>query len=329
MKIQSIFSFPNEIPLLSGQPRSGALINLTGTKGNGGWGEIAPLPKWSKESLEDSLLQLNQKKDEILRIEWTAQTCSQQLEKLQLLPSLLFGLESALLSMLSPLSAHKVPVSALLMGSPQEITEQAALRHAEGYTVAKLKVSNLPHREAVRLIHELKDKFCLRIDVNRAWKTFDSLRFFSQFPLDAFDYVEEPFENPEDLALFSHPLAVDESFPENLSLQQLELLPTLKALIYKPTIQGGMTRCLPLYDWSKKRGVDLVLSSTFESDIGLANIASMAHRLSLSAAVGIGTYHYLKETVCAFPLQISQSFVDVPVQVVPKNNGVKSNATRM
>ena len=56
----------------------------------------------------------------------------------------------------------------------------------------------------------------------------------------------------------------------------------------------------------------LVLSSSFESDLGLAHVASIAHRLSLSAPVGIGTYHYLNEYICAIPLQFSRSIVHIP-----------------
>lgn len=191
------------------------------------------------------------------------------------------------------------------MGSPAEIFEQAALRHKEGYTSAKLKVCNLSFEEASQIIHQLKDLFRLRIDVNRAWKTEESLRFFAQFPLDTFDYVEEPFQNPNDLAQFPHPLAIDESFPQDLSLQQLESLPTLKALIYKPTIQGGLLGALSLNEWANKRGIALVLSSSFESDLGLAHVASIAKRLALVAPVGIGTYHYLKDHLCAEPLRFS------------------------
>ena len=240
MKIQTLSLHPYEIPLTNGPIRSGVLINIIDEKGACGWGEIAPLPKWSNETLEDSLQQLNQRQNEIIKIDWTAHTLLKQLETLKFLPSLSFGLESALLSILTPLAEHTVPTSALLMGSTQEILEQAKLRHHEGYTSAKLKVSNLSFDDAASIIHQLKDQFRLRIDVNRAWNTQDSLRFFAQFPLDTFDYVEEPFTNPNDLAQFPHPLAVDESFPENLSFEQLESLPTLKALIYKPTIQGGL-----------------------------------------------------------------------------------------
>lgn len=317
MKIQTLHLQSYKIPLVNGQMRSGVLISITDEKGNSGWGDIAPLPKWSKETLEDSLQQLHRKQREIIKIDWTAHTCLQELAKLKLLPAVSFGLESALLSILIPLSGYSVPTSALLMGSPKEILEQAKLRHSEGYTSAKLKVSPLNFEEAAHLIHQLKDKFRLRIDVNRAWSTSNSLQFFSQFPLDTFDYVEEPFQNPNDLAQFLHPLAVDESFPQDLSLEELELLPTLKALIYKPTMQGGMLGCLPLHEWTTKRGISLVLSSSFESDLGLAHIASIAHRLSLSAPIGIGTYHHLNGYLCATPLRFSRSVAYIPAHLTP------------
>lgn len=312
MKIQSIQIKPYQISLANNRMRSGVLIAITDVRGNKGWGEIAPLPKWSSETLEEALKQLKRKKERIINIEWTADTLFKELFLLELLPSVLFGFESALLSLLAPLPAYSVPTSALLMGSPDDILQQATERQREGFTSAKLKVSHLSFEQAERLIDQLKDTFRLRIDVNRAWSTSDSFQFFSQFPLDTFDYVEEPFQNPHELAQFQHPLAIDESFPQDLSLEQLALLPTLKALIYKPTIQGGMVGCLSLYDWATRRNVSLVLSSSFESDLGLASIASIAHRLSLTAPIGIGTYHYLNDYLCTTPLKFSGSTLIIP-----------------
>lgn len=319
MKIQTLSLHPYEISLTNGQMRRGTLVKITDPIGNSGWGEVAPLPKWSTETLDDSLQQLNQKQPAVMKIDWTARNCLQELEKLNLLPSVSFGLESALLSILSPIPSHTVSTSALLMGSPEEIIRQAEIRYKEGYTSAKLKVNNLNFEDAAKIIHQLKDKFRLRIDVNRAWNTSESLRFFEQFPLTAFDYVEEPFQDPNDLAVFPHPLAVDESFPQDLSLEQLATFPTLKALIYKPTIQGGLLHCLPLYEWAKTRGVEIVLSSSFESDLGLAYVASIAYRLSLLSPVGVGTYYYLGQHICNPPLQFSNSFVHIPDQIKPKN----------
>jgi o-succinylbenzoate synthase len=117
---------------------------------------------------------------------------------------------------------------------------------------------------------------------------------------------------------------VDESFPQDLSLEELEGLPSLKALIYKPTIQGGMLGCRHLHAWAKRRGVDLVLSSSFESDLGLAHIASIAHRLSLLAPVGIGTYHHLGSLIAAQPLHFSHSSAHIPATLIPKTEFLRS-----
>lgn len=318
MKIETLQTHPYTIPLTTGQARSGFLLSITDDKGNRGWGDVAPLPEWSTETLSDCLEQLNQSQNEIKRIAWTSEACLEELAHLKLLSSLSFGLESALFAVLDPLLDHYVPTSALLMGSLNEILIHAQLRYDEGYTSAKLKVSHLSFEDAANIIHQLKDKFRLRIDVNRAWSTPDSLRFFSQFPLSTFDYVEEPFQNPHDLAQFPHPLAVDESFPQDLSLEQLESLPTLKALIYKPTMQGGMLNCIPLHKWATERGISLVLSSSFESDLGLMHVASIAHRLSIVSPAGIGTYYYLKDHVCKPPMRFSHSVVHIPAQITPK-----------
>lgn len=293
MQLKSVSYDLYQIPLSNGQIRQGAFVKLESQEGRLAVGDVAPLPKWSPETLKEAALQLDEKISAIQSRSWTLDNWLGNIHKLDLLPSVQFGVESALLELLSPLPPYKVAVSALLMGSPREIMQQAEQRLKEGYRSAKLKVGNLSFSEALAVIQALKDKFFLRVDVNRAWSLQESLRFFEQFPLDAFEYVEEPFQNPKELASFTHPLAVDESFPDVLSLGELDRLPNLKALIYKPTIQGGMAGCLPLHDWAKRKGVDLVLSSSFESDLGLGAIASMACRLGLKSPIGIGTYHYL------------------------------------
>lgn len=296
MKLQSMHLREFSFLLTTGQLRKGLILTLRDSQGNEGLGEVSPLPNWSSETLEDALLQLSQKKQDILSIDWTIDNCFENLTSLKLLPSVTFGLETALLQLLSPIQKCNVKKSALFMGSRSEILEHADLRLSEGFTSAKLKVGHLTFDVAFEVISALKDKFKLRIDVNRAWKTEESLKFFSQFSFNAFDYIEEPFQNPHDLIKFTHPLAVDESFPNDLSLQQLELLPTLKAIIYKPTIQGGMTGCLKLHEFTMKCGISLVLSSSFESELGLNAIASISHRLRLDPPIGIGTYHYLAVT---------------------------------
>lgn len=324
MYIQSLSLHPYTIPLTTGTKRSGILIRIN-TESKCGWGDIAPLPNWSNETLDESISQLKNNLQKILKIDWTARTYLDEIASLRLFPSVSFGLESALFKILSTPSPCSVSSSALLMGSKEQILEQALIMQNKGYTSVKVKVSTLPVDDAKYVIDQLIVIFLLvRIDVNRAWSTNDSLKFFSQYPLDAFDYVEEPFANPKDLALFTHPLAVDESHPADLTLEELECLPTLKALIYKPTIQGGMANCLRLLEWANNKKIQFVLSSSFESDVGLMNIAAMAHHLSLTAPIGIGTYHYLGEFINGKPLEFSNSFVHIPEQIRPKMKYIHS-----
>lgn len=307
MQVERSFLYPYHLFLPFDPQRRGVWICLLTREGRKGWGDIAPLSAWSQESYEEVFAQLHAKQAEIQEKDWTIDNYAQQLEELSLYPSASFGLESALLSLLSPSPFFSVPASALFMGTKEEIIAQAKKRKAEGYTFAKLKVNNLSFQEAHFLIETLKKQFRLRIDVNRAWKTEESLRFFSQFPIETFDYVEEPFENPADLIHFSHPLAVDESFPNHFSLDQLSSLPTLKALIFKPTIQGGLKGCKPILRWAQEHEISLVFSSCFESDLGHWQIASLAFRLFRNPLpIGLGTYHHILNPLLKTPLVFSK-----------------------
>ncbi len=291
MNDQKIALYPYKAKLTSGSLREGLFVK----KGDR-WAEIAPLPGFSKESLGDALLDLEEGRYKS--------------------PSVSFALESINSSFPSP---KPIATSILLMGKPHEILERA--NRFSQFKSAKLKVSQLSFDEARNLIDTLSSRFFLRIDVNRAWKTEESLSFFKRYPENLFDYVEEPFQNPKDLSLFTLPLAVDESFPSNLTQDDLEKLPTLKALIYKPTIQGGLQNARPLKAWADDRGIQFIASSAFETDVGLAHVLAFSERLGLTHPAGIGTYHYLDELFCDDAIQFlgSSAIIKPPI---PRNYGI-------
>jgi O-succinylbenzoate synthase len=293
MRLKELKFHPYSFGLTTGQQRSALQIEVISSDNAVSWGEAAPLPGWSRDTLAETAAQLRENCHLLIDTDWQLSSLFEELATFKLLPAASFALESALLRLLNPQPSSHIATSALLMGSIDQITQQAEQRAAEGHTSAKLKVSNHSFKDAKFLIDSLKGLFKLRIDVNRAWSTADARTFFSQFPPGIFDYVEEPFTNPHDLKLFTHPLAIDESFPEMVSLEQLSDLPTLKAVIYKPTIQGGILHCRPLQQWCQKNDIQLVLSSSFESPLGLQQIVDMASRLSITTPLGIGTRYFL------------------------------------
>jgi len=289
MYIRQSRIFPYRMP--SGKMRQGCYLDIYAENGCIGRGEIAPLHGWSKETLQECVEAIGALN--ILSIQWDVSNIPQQVAGLNLPPAAEFGLETALLSCTTSIVTQDIQEAALCMGSCEEILSQAKKRKQEGYRVAKVKIGSLSSLDAHFVVQNLLPSFSLRLDINRAWTTERALSFLSSYATDTFEYIEEPCRNPLALNRFHHPIAVDESFPSVLSLQQLEAIPSLKALIYKPTLQGGMYRCSLLKKWAEPRGVSIVLSSAFESVVGLSSIAAMAKRLQLCSPIGIGTKHFL------------------------------------
>jgi len=310
MKIRQIQLSPYDFTYAHGYRRLGALIKVENEDGNHGEGDLAPLPERSSESLFQAIAQLEEYKALLSSIEWDRAAFLEQLAGLSLLPSLAFALESVLFSLFTPLFSCSLEVAALLMGnSLRQILDIAEARKKEGFTIAKLKISNLSREDASTAIHELKGMFTLRIDVNSRWALSDSIRFFSQFPIEIFDYIEDPTKSLKELGQFPYPIAVEAAISKGVSLSLLETIPTLKAITYKPTVQGGYLVGKQFKRWADERGISLVLSSSLESDVGHFHLAVVAGRLGLTAPIGIGTYQYLNQHLAERKLNFTKGRV--------------------
>lgn len=189
------------------------------------------------------------------------------------------------------------------MGTAEQIMKRAERAEKNGFTTAKVKIGHLDPAEAFEVVSALKEKFRLRIDVNRKWDLKKSLSFFSAFAEDAFDYIEEPVQNPEDLVHFKHPIALDEFFHWDF--------PEAKALVFKPTLRGGPASF-------PKTKIPCIVGAAFESGIGIYQIARLVPLLGLpDLPIGIDTYSYLEEDLLETPLEFSGGKVHLPLTIHP------------
>lgn len=211
----------------------------------GRWGEIAPLPGFSRETLPEAL-------EEVKKL-WPDLSAAK-------LPSVRFGwtcLQKPLQSVRVPLAAFKQP--------------------KQGFTTLKLKLGTLSVADALPLVSEHKQHYRLRLDFNRCWTLEQALEFARYFKPTDFEYLEEPVNNFEDLVTFSEmtrfPIALDESIRFNWNA-----IPSLKAVVVKPTVIGEIPK-VPEH-------IDLILSSSYETGLGLVHIALLANS---NKAVGLDT----------------------------------------
>jgi len=241
-----------KLPLKNGTYRDGIIVE-TAT----GYGDIAPLPGFSRETLADA-------RDEAIRLLPDFPNC------IPTLPSVRFAFDCAQV----PLTSVKVPVNALN-------------EYRNEFVALKIKVGHLSVEQAVLLSKKVPKNCALRLDFNRQWSLEKLLQFSSHFSPDDFEYLEEPTAQFSDLLLFSRktgfPIAVDESIPYVPYWE----IPTLKALVIKPTILGTIPKPPP--------GVELIFSSAFESGIGVLHIARLAEKMNPNRPHGLDPYTHLLE----------------------------------
>jgi O-succinylbenzoate synthase len=244
--------------------RKGLILNY-----NDGWGEIAPLEGLSKETY-------TQAEEEILSLLPYLSTAKPKLASVQ------FGLQCAKTPfVLKPL---KIPFCAFQ--TPQK-----------NNPFLKIKVGHLKVDEAIKFVGQYHLNYRLRIDCNKKWSLEEALFFADHFSKNAFDYMEDPVNDFEDLIQFTKktkfPVVVDTPL-EKLRLNQI---PTLKAIVLKPMIQGFIPNS----------SFPIILSSTYETSLGHLLIARYASQNTLP--VGLGTFTLCSDNILKNPLNASGPFL--------------------
>ncbi|MFP4227796.1 MAG: o-succinylbenzoate synthase [Salinivenus sp.] len=312
--------------------RQGLLIRLSLASGAEGWGEAAPLPGFSPESLERAVAHARR-----LRERWTGHPLSAEtLESVwgalsfpkDAPASVRFAGESAVVEAVaaardvSPaqlLGARRaqVALNALVRGgSPRDVAEDGRRLRAEGYRAVKLKVGRMSVSadvDRVRALREaLGDDVALRLDANRAWSVEEARGFLDGIPRDEISYLEEPVANVDRLPAFVEetgcPVALDETTRE----QPPEVLAQcpVRAVVLKPTMLGGVRAAQMWAAAAEQRGVDSVVSASYESGVGTRLLVALAAAFSETPA-GLSPYTRLATDVLSPGLPMGAPTVDL------------------
>lgn len=291
-----------------------------------GVGECAPLPDLSCDAFPpDKYVQLLRQFCDQLE-----QTGQIDYESLRPYPSMLFGLETALLSLqrgrqLFPSAFSRgeagIPINGLVwMGTYDEMLRRMEEKLAAGFRCVKLKIGAIDFEHELDLLKRLRERFGpreveLRLDANGAFKYDEALYKLELLSQYAIHSIEQPIRqgqwaNMAELCRDAPlPIALDEELiGVNDPGQKRQLLRIIKPayIILKPSLHGGMMGCREWIDIAREEGVGSWITSALESNVGLDAIAQFCADVygdHITTAQGLGTGQLFTDNI-PMPLAI-------------------------
>ena len=296
---------------------------LTDTdSGRYGVGECAPLPDLSCDALPDYehvLNRLCRTFEAEGRIDYDA---------LRPYPSVLFGLETALLHLQAggvrffptPFAAGEegIPINGLIwMGNFDEMARRLEEKMKLGFRCIKLKIGAIDFDREVALLERVRQRFSpreveLRVDANGAFSPADArqkLETLSRFCLHSIEQPIRAGQWKEMAALCADtpfPIALDEELiGVNDPARKAELLETIRPqyIILKPSLHGGLHGAKEWIDLATGRGIGSWVTSALETNVGLNAIAQWTATLHPRMPQGLGTGLLFTDNV-NYPLHI-------------------------
>ena len=323
------YELPFSKPLVTSsrvyQNREGWILSWK-EEGNYFWGEAAPLPGFSQESMSDinhKLTQYNLKWEKILQSEQPIEQFQIHYKTQGIPPSLQFALDSLAYQveayrnrqpvkkfLFDNFSSSSIPVNAVLsLADNDNILSNIQYLIDTGFNTLKCKIGQDFSREA-RMLKQIRKRYPtlnIRLDANQAWSLPDAIKHLSKLEALQIQYCEEPLEVP--LAdnfreLNEHiniPLALDESLAQKNDWQAL--LPYCSVLVIKPMVVGRFAALRDIRERAREYQCKRILTSSLESSIGRYMTALLATGLgSAGYAHGLNTGSLLLEdTIPGFP----------------------------
>jgi o-succinylbenzoate synthase len=300
-------SFKHPLQTCHGQwsLRQGIILRLNNERGQVGFGEIAPIPWFGSETLEQALefcRGLPQEIDSraIATIPATLPACQ-------------FGLESAVEMMAQcvqtwPTATNRPQLYSALLPTGAAALEAWPALWAQGFRTFKWKIGLLDGDDELRLLNQLRRALPpegrLRLDANGGLTQAAAHAYLTTCDALAaggwaIEFLEQPlppqeFQAMQDLAqCYQTPLALDESVATLPHLRGYYQVGWRGVFVIKPAIAGSPAR---LREFCHTAALDLVFSSALETGVGRwAGLRLAAELATGDRAQGYGTAHWFSE----------------------------------
>lgn len=291
-------------------PRRDGVLVTAHFDGVTGWGEASALEGMSVETavdVEDALASVG----DVIEVEEPASGEPIALPR-RLPPSARFGLETALADLFSQRAGSSL--AAWLRPEPTETVETQILLDrldglpalgevlAQGARAVKVKLGRSHRmREEISLLRHLRAQHpdcVIRADANGtavAPELLDALvevgcvLLEDPCPLELLAARAWPLPIALDEALYADPDGAMDALDRGLA----------SAVVLKPSLIGGLSRCIELAREAERRGARVIVSHALESPVALAAAAHLALAIGAGEIHGLGRWSGLERFVCA------------------------------
>jgi len=294
--------------------RSGFIIKIMDENNLIGYGEVSPLPGFSVETLDQCEAALN-------RVHYTILDKSAKNEEFDLiselksisnLPSLLFGIEQAVISLLiqrKELSTLLTYEKSILVNgivgikSKEETFRKIDDLLAEDFKTIKIKLGINSVEDDVKLVKQITnrvdDSIKIRLDVNGNWNYKQSEYALKNLPKDKIELIEQPVNNINELVMLSDfsdiPIAIDESINNISEAKDIIERSNITNIVLKPSILGSIIDTISLIKSAEKFEKKIIISSAFESVVGRSAVVWLASFVAGNHAHGLNSGVYFEK----------------------------------
>jgi o-succinylbenzoate synthase len=259
--------------------------------------------------------------------------------ELKLLPSIRFGIETALLDLKTggnrilfntgfTAGRGTIPINGLIwMGDFEFMNRQLEEKLKAGYACIKIKIGAIDWEDELALLKKIRkqyppDVIQIRLDANGAFKNDFAMKKLYELAPFAIHSIEQPirpgqYDAMHNLILDSPiPIALDEELIPHTSYKaKKDLIAFLKPhfIVLKPSLLGGFKSVNEWIELAGSHHIDWWMTSALESNIGLNAIAQYTSTMENQNYQGLGTG------------QLYNNNIDSPLSI---NSGVLSYNTK-
>ncbi len=352
LTIKKVGWYPYQIPLLIGfntahqqlAIREGVIVEIYTDDGIVGVGEIAPLPEFTGDTVQDILPLLPHVAEQLQHKSLPEALSILHSDLNAIASSARYGIETALLdaqgqsegrslsSILAQSSSSsrngqairsEISVNTVIGTMSTDATVKLAQEAiAAGFRCIKLKMGREPEVEIARVEAvrvAVGPSIDLRLDANEGWTRAQAESILMHCADFNIQYVEQPLSR-NDLEgmralrqIVSIPIAVDEMLSDLASAQRILAADAADIFIVKPQLSGGLYNAQYMLQLASEHGLRSVITSSIEAGIGVAaalHLAASSPEVTL--ACGLGTLPMLKNDLISGALPIYKGSLQVP-----------------